>query len=461
MGQVKRMNTANNMLTTNTASVPGEPIVATSRPSELVDAASRPGEPTVAIIGYGTAGVNALIALRTHGFDGRVIVFSDTNTLPYSPILTSYYAGGMKPYEAVFPWSAEELDALYAEVHSDCPVTKLDPAAHLISTPEGDFAYTKCIIASGAKAHCAGFPQFEGYAPLVLRTLDEAERLKQTLLDPACKRILISGASMIALKAAEACLNRGIDTSLVGMNPHVLDFNAFPETAERVEAALRGYGMILRLGMVIKAVRFADDGDAAKGRLEVTFSNGDVDFFDDIIVAHGVRSSLAFLEAGALELYRALVVDEHMRTSDPDVYAAGDVAQALELTSGQKRIVGIWKSAALQGACAGEAIATELAGRNVQEAAPYPGAVATNTIVIRDTLFISAGTLELGENRHTESREVEDMLIMTVVEEDEEGNRYLVGFNIACDHDERGGAAYDLGAMLTMHIEQDSKKRLS
>ena len=58
------------------------------------------------------------------------------------------------------------------------------------------------------------------------------------------------------------------------------------------------------------------------------------------------------------------------------------------------------------------------------------------------------------------TREVEDMLIMTVVEEDEEGNRYLVGFNIACDHDERGGAAYDLGAMLTMHIEQDSKKRL-
>ncbi|MBE6463872.1 MAG: FAD-dependent oxidoreductase [Eggerthellaceae bacterium] len=421
--------------------------------------ASLSSDPTVAIIGYGTAGVNALIALRTHGYEGRVIVFSDTDTLPYSPILTSYYAGGMKPYEAVFPWSSEELDSLGAEVHFDCPVTKLDPETHTISTPEGDFAYTKCIIASGAKAHCAGFPQFEGFSPLVLRTLDEAERLKQALLDPACKRILISGASMIALKAAEACLNRDIDTTLVGMNPHVLDFNAFPETAIRVEAALRDYGMTLRLGMVIKKVRYADEADAAKGRLEVTFSNGDVDFFDNIIVAHGVRSSLAFLEKDALELDRALVVDEHMRTSDPDIYAAGDVAQAFELTSGEKRIVGIWKSAALQGACAGEAIAAELTGKGIHEAAVYPGAVATNTIVIRDTLFISAGTLELNEKRHTESREVDDMLIMTVIEEDDQGNRYLVGFNIACDHDERGGDAYDLGAMLTMQIEQDSEKR--
>ena len=423
--------------------------------------ASAPAEPTVAIIGYGTAGVNALIALRTYGYGGRVVIFSDTGTLPYSPILTSYYAGGMKPYEAVFPWSAEELDELGAEVHFNCPVTKLDPAAHLISTPEGDFGYGKCIIASGAKAHCAGFPQFEGFTPLTLRTLDEAERLKQALLDPGCRRILISGASMIALKAAEACLNRGIDTTLVGMNPHVLDFNAFPETAARVEAALRGYGMTLRLGMVIKAVRFADDADASKGRLEVTFSNGDVDFFDDIIVAHGVRSSLGFLAPGALETDRALIVDAHMRTSNPDVYAAGDVAQALELTSGEKRIIGIWKSAATQGACAGEAVAAELARAGSQEAAPYKGAIATNTIVVRDTLFISAGTLELGENRHIESREIGDTLIMTVIEEDERGKRFLVGFNIACDHDEHGGIAYDLGAMLTMRIEQDCRKRHS
>ena len=63
----------------------------------------------VAIIGYGTAGVNAIIALRNAGYAGPVRVFSDIDTLPYSPILTSYYAGGEKTYEECFPWSATEL----------------------------------------------------------------------------------------------------------------------------------------------------------------------------------------------------------------------------------------------------------------------------------------------------------------------------------------------------------------
>ena len=66
----------------------------------------------VAVIGYGTAGVNALIGLRNGGYTGPVDVFSNIEGLPYSPILTSYYAGGEKTREQCFPWTAEELAAL-------------------------------------------------------------------------------------------------------------------------------------------------------------------------------------------------------------------------------------------------------------------------------------------------------------------------------------------------------------
>ena len=237
MGQVKRMITTNNMLTTETASKSGEPIVAASRPDELVDAASRPGEPTVAIIGYGTASVNALIALRTHGFDGRVIVFSDTNTLPYSPILTSYYAGGKKRYEECFPWSQDEIDELALEIVEEGPVIKLDPANHLIETGQGAHAYSKCVIATGATPMCWGFPGVDNddYQPLVLRSIEDAERMKVAFENPDCKRLLVSGASMVALKTLEAGLNNGLECTLVGINPHVLDFNALPEAAMRFE----------------------------------------------------------------------------------------------------------------------------------------------------------------------------------------------------------------------------------
>ena len=405
----------------------------------------------VAVIGYGTAGVNAVIALRNAGYAGPIRVFSDTGIAPYSPILTSYYAGGEKTYDECFPWSAEELSELGAEVLPDCPVRGLDVVGHMVRTPQGDYPYSKCIIATGASPTCAGFPEVEGdpdYRPLVLRSMDDAERLKRAIEDPACKRILVSGASMVALKTLEACLNRGLEATLVGMNPHVLDFNAFPEAAARFEKGLREQGVQLRLGQTIQRVeRLADGG------LKVTFSNGDDDVFDEISVAHGMKSNLDFVEAGSLQMDRGLVVDEFMCTSDPDVYAAGDVAQATELVSGEKRIVGIWKNAVLQGACAGTAIAAELAGEKRPADCALAGSISTNTIAVNGTLFISAGSIEVTDGRTVEVRETDDMTVVYLFENLPDGDRRLVGFNLVCDHDEEGGVAYDTGAMLTLQIE--------
>lgn len=431
------------------------------------------GEFPVAVIGFGTAGVNAVIGLRNAGYEGGIRVFSNTDTLPYSPILTSYYAGGEKTYAECFPWSAEEIAELRVDVADKCPVTELDPAAHRIVTPKGTFGYEKCIVASGAHPTTAGFPEVEGYEPLVLRTLNDGERLKRALERPTCRRVLVSGASMVALKALEACLRRGVSATLVGMNPHVLDFNALPPAAERFERGLRAKGVELRLGQTIASVRRvaaagADAGVAgagaahapadAGGSLEVTFSTGDVAAFDEIIVAHGVRSNLDFVREGTLEVDRALVVDEFMRTSDPDVYAAGDVAQALELVSGERRVVGIWKTAALQGAVAGAAVAAELAGDAPSPKCAYAGAIPSNTIAVDGTLFISAGTVELTEGRHMEVKEDDDMTVVYVFQDEDDGSRRLVGFNVACDHDEPGSKAYDTGAMLTLRIEAGCRR---
>ena len=407
---------------------------------------------TVAIIGYGTAGVNAAIGLRTSGYEGEILVFSDIETLPYSPILTSYYAGGKKTLEECFPWTADELGDLNLQVVRE-RVVELDPPAHLIRTEAGTYGYAKCVIATGATPQTTGFPAVQGepYEPLVLRTLDDAQRLKDALEAPGCERVLVSGASMVALKTLEACLDHGKQVTLVGMAPHVLDFNALPEAAERFERGLREKGVQLRLGQTIAAVTHAAD------KLEVTFSNGETEAFDAISVAHGMKCNLEFVKPGALVIDRGLVVDEFMRTSEPDVYAAGDVVQATELISGQKRIVGIWKNAAVQGACAGAAIAAELAGAQPAPEAAYRGSISSNTIAVNGTLFISAGTIELTPERRVEVRETGDATIVYVFEGDGAGER-LVGFNLTCDHDEEGGEAYDAGAMLSLRIEAGCRK---
>ena len=418
-------------------------------------------EPTVAIIGYGTASVNAIIALRNAGYAGAIRVFSTTDTLPYSPILTSYYAGGRKTFEECLPWNEDEMTQLGAEVMHNCPVLELDCAEHLIHTAQGDFPYTKCLIATGATPQTFGCPGVEGepdFKPFILRTMDDAQRLRVALEDPATKRFLISGASMVALKMLEACMDQGKQVVLVGMMPHVLDNNALPEAAERFERGLRAKGVELRLGQTVSHVRrLAGDG-SVPGPLEVTFSTGETDVFDGICVAHGMRSNMEFVKEGQLEIDRALVVDEFMRTSDPDVYAAGDVAQGLELISGEKQIVGIWKNAAVQGACAGYAIAAEMAGRAPAPEHAFAGGIATNTIVVDGVLFISAGTMRLAENRRVDVRESDDMTIVRIFQTDDDGIERLVGFNLVSDVDEEGGVAYDTGAMLTLRIEEGCRR---
>ena len=432
--------------------------VKTAAHGTAVDAAPEAAGPVVALIGWGTAGVNAAIALRAAGYAGTIRAFSDTAISPYSPILTSYYVGGEKSYEECFPWSAEELAELGVEVVPESHVASIDPAEHRLITENGqEHSFDKCVICVGARPMTVGFPAECGYEPLVLRTMDDAARMKAAFEDLACRRVLVSGASMIALKCVEAALNRGLDVSLVGMNEHILDFSAVPEAAARFERGLAAKGVTMRFCQTIAEVRVLDPAGEG-GRLEVTFSGGDVEQFDEIVVAHGVRSDLGFLEGSGIEVDRAIVVDDFMRTSAPDVFAAGDCVQALELISGEKRVLGIWKTAAIQGQCAGRAIAAELAGRAPAPADAYPGAIMTNTIAVNGTLFISAGEAQPGPGDRVEVSEGDGMTVARIFGAAPAGGERLVGFNVAADTDEPGGIAYDTGAMLSLRIEQACRR---
>ncbi len=411
-------------------------------------------EAAVAIVGFGTAGVNAAIGLRNAGYDGPIRAFSDAGPQPCSPIMTSYYVGGGRERQECFPWSAEALADLGVELVGDgkCPVAALDLEARLVRTERGDFPYSKCVIATGARPVGAPFPVEGGYEPLVLRTLGDAERMRAAFAAPTCRRVLVSGASMVALKCVEAALERGLAVTMVGMAEHVLDTCALPVAAERFERGLEASGVELRLGQVVSSVEVR--GEGASPRLEVRFSDGSAEGFDEVVVAHGVRPALGLLAPGALEADRGLLVDGFMRTSDPDVYAAGDVAQALELVSGERRVLGIWKTAALQGAVAGAAIAAELAGREPDAAGAYPGAVMSNTIAVKGTLFISGGESAAAEGRVVEVREDDAMTVACIFDQGADGARRLVGYNVVADADEPGGVAYDTGAMLGLRLEE-------
>ena len=381
------------------------------------------GEPVV-VLGFGVAAVSAICALRENGYNGLLTVVTDAGPEPYSPVLTSYYAGGRIDRDRCFPWAdldiAGKVDALFAHAR----VTALDVAKHEIKLADGQrIGYSKLLVATGAHPVSPGFPVTQAYRPHVLRTMEDAERLRSALTAKSRLRVLVSGTSMVGLKVLEACLDRGADVTLVGRSAHIMRATAHPLIAESFERLLVERGVSLRLSQTVEQV----DDAFQTGGCAVRFDNGGVERFDEVVLAQGVAPNLDFIDQGALEMRDGLVVDRFMRTSAPDVFAAGDVAQALDLASGRNRIIGLWHNAVQQGRCAGAAIAAELAGR--ASLRPYPGSISANTIHVRDILFASAGSIAEGPRRRVDVIKGRGR-VSAFAYESRAGVDQLVGFNV-------------------------------
>ena len=425
---------------------------------------------TVAIIGYGTAAVNAIIALRTSGFREKIQVFSNTETLPYSPMMTSAYAAGTCEREGVFPWDACDLDQLDVCVVANAPVTSINAAAHTVTAGGVECAYDACLIASGAHPAAPAMAQdafdgFDAVKPLVLRTLEDAEALHNALASGNDARVLVSGTSMVGLKAVDACLERGVDVTLLGRGEHVMRRTACDEIAVELENYLAEKGVDLRLSQVMEEAHPTENG-----QVRVTFSNGDMVDYSHVLFAHGIVPNLDFVPADAHEqavcdcssanaLAAGLPVDEFMRTQLPDVYAAGDVACVLNKATGQRVVAGLWKEACVQGACAGRAMAAALQGKQPVSEARYDGFVPSNSITVGGAVVLSGGSMELSERRWMDVGRRNGCVIATVreaasgsVSADETANAKnarLVGYNVFSDNaDPATSLAYDEAAML-------------
>ena len=423
----------------------------------------------VVICGYGAAAVNALIALRAAGYEGGIQVFSDADTLPYSPVMTGYYAGGTKTYEECFPWSEDELAALRAEIHLGEEVLGIDATAHIVSTAKGQYFFDKCLVATGASPVVASYPDglLESPSLYTLRTLEDAQALKAALEAPECDRVLVMGTSMVGLRAVDAALAQGKEVTLLGRSEHIMRRTALPEMAALMEQHLEEAGVHLRLSQFIEdgepagkaselaselagsAGELADEPAGEAGELaRLTFSNGDVEDYSVVVAAQGVVPNADVIDETAQLEGQGLVVDEFQRTVYADVFAAGDVAQ-VACVQGGNAVAGLWKEACLQGAVAGWAMAAELAGTAPAAAHAYLGFLPNNQIIVAGAVMFSAGSVELNEYRWADIEELESCTLARVFERNvETETTKLVGYNVFAKNAEPlMNDAYEIAAM--------------
>ena len=347
------------------------------------------------------------MAARGAGYRGSIDLFADNLHPPYNPMLGTYFASGAIPRQMCFPFGGPEFYERYGvRAHLNTPVALLEPSERRLTTADGaEYTYRACLVASGAHTTFPPVLGLESPGVCGLRSFDDALRLKEAVADAVARAAaeerpphgVVLGASFAGVKVAEVLRDAGMQVCIVEKEAGVLPLAAHPDCACVLEQHLRDQGYELRLGAGIERVETAD------GRLLARFGGGRAAgtaggsggptratvtaalVTDLIVVCTGSRPTLDFLAPGQVTTDMGLLVDEHMETSVPGLYAAGDVAQALNPLTGRHEVVALWANARRQGRVAG----LNMAGVHAE----YAGNLPYNITKVGGLLFASAGTV--------------------------------------------------------------------
>ena len=333
------------------------------------------------IVGASHAALSALHAIRNHDADGDVTVLTRDASLPYSPTVLPYVVSGRSEPERVFLRDADYFARLKVDYRQGAAVSKVDAAGGTVALSDGSgIGFAKLLIATGAAPAVPPIPGLEQVRSHVLRTLDDAIGLRRAL--PRAKRVLVLGGGLIGMHAAENLVAGGAEVTVVEMQPHVLPGYFDADASGIIERSFAAKGVRLLTGERVAA--FAAQGEGCRATLA---GGGNVEA-DLLLVATGVTPVTHFLEGSGIETDRGVLVDDWMRSSAENVWAAGDVAQARGFFEGGKIINGILPDAVDQGRIAGMAMAGDTGGK------PYAGGVPLNTYGFFGQHAVSVGVQE-------------------------------------------------------------------
>jgi 3-phenylpropionate/trans-cinnamate dioxygenase ferredoxin reductase component len=308
-------------------------------------------KPSFVIVGGGMAGAIAAQTLREEGFDGKITLLGQEPNAPYErPPLSKDYLQGKAARDSIFvhpePWYAEHA----VELSLDSAVTSLEPASRTVTTAAGErLSYDKLLLATGSKPRRLDVPGADLDGVYYLRNVEDSERIKIEFA--RAKRVVIIGAGWIGLETAAAARAAGLDVTLLVSGDLPLQHVLGPEAAPIFDELHRSHGVDLRYRTT--AVELTGRHGAATG---VRLSDSTKIDADMIIVGVGVAPRTELAAEAGLKIDNGIVVDEHLRTTDPDIFAAGDIAQTYSPRLGRHIRVEHWANARRQGAVAAKAM---------------------------------------------------------------------------------------------------------
>jgi 3-phenylpropionate/trans-cinnamate dioxygenase ferredoxin reductase subunit len=279
---------------------------------------------TFVIIGGGLAGAKAAEALRESGFDGKVVLLADEEHLPYErPPLSKEFLAGKKSLSDFTVHDSEWYRENKIELRTDNEAVSIDTSAHTVTlSDDSSVKYDKLLLATGSRSRWLTIPGAESTGVHYLRKYDDAVNLDTTLKEGTSLAII--GAGWIGLEVAASARQRGVDVTVVETAKVPLSAAVGEEVGKVFAELHRDHGVDLRLDVEVKEVT-TEDGKATGLKL----GDGSTITADRVLIAVGAQPNIEIAEqAGLSTKDGGVLVDASLRTSNPDIFAVGDIAAA-------------------------------------------------------------------------------------------------------------------------------------
>lgn len=278
---------------------------------------------TAIIIGAGHAGGELAIALRNEGWEGRILLLGEEAHLPYHrpPLSKAYLAGSVeKSSLSIRPQAAYEKAAV--EFRGNTRVVRIDRDGKRLELADGEvLAYDKLAIATGGRPRPLAVPQGQAAERCdnfhYLRSLDDVERIRAQIV--AGKRLVVIGGGYIGLEVAASAIAQGLQVTVLEALPRVLQRVTAAEMSAYYERKHREAGVDIRTSVQVADLELADDQVSA-----VLCADGTRLEADLVVVGIGLLANTELAAEAGLEVDNGILVDEQARTSDADIFAAGD-----------------------------------------------------------------------------------------------------------------------------------------
>ncbi len=303
------------------------------------------------IVGGGLAAARAAETLRDEGFDGAVILVSVEDELPYErPVLSKGYQLGTEARESAYVHDRTWYDEHRIELRLGTWVTGLDRAARQVQVDGGEpIAYDKLLLATGSWPRRIHVPGADLDGVLYLRDLPEADAIKQAIEGGG--PIAIIGAGWIGLELAAAAREHDVAVTVLEVAALPLQRVLGDQVSEAIAQLHRDHGVDLRLGLGVTEITGTD------GKVSgVTDANGQQIEATSVIVGIGVDPQVDWIAASGITVEDGVLVSASLQTSDPLVYAAGDIASVDHPVLGRRVRVEHWAMANDSGPVAAKAM---------------------------------------------------------------------------------------------------------